>query len=81
MKQLMKSRLFLLLTDTSKEKITLSNLESVYEEFADKLLEKSQKEIDLARLYYDLSFLRLELVEMCSHFSARKGEKCIKFSN
>ncbi|MFC4676912.1 hypothetical protein [Dysgonomonas termitidis] len=78
MKQLMSSRLFLLLTDTSKEKEVLTKLESAYEEFAVTLLEKLQSEIDTTKLYYNLSFVRLELVGIRDYSIDRKEKKCLE---
>jgi hypothetical protein len=62
MKQLMNSRLFSLLSEESGENNFLTKLEEAYEEFAVKLLNKLQIETNIAKLYYHLGFVRLELV-------------------
>lgn len=75
----MSSRLFLLLTESSQSQICLTKLESAYEEFAVTLLEKLQKETNITQLYYNLSFVRLELAEIRDFPSNEKGKKCLEF--
>lgn len=58
----MNSRLFSLLSEESGENNFLTKLEEAYEEFAVKLLNKLQIETNIAKLYYHLGFVRLELV-------------------
>lgn len=79
MRQLMNLRLFSLLTGTSQNKNLLTELKLAYEEFALKLLDKLQTEVNLTDLYYNLGFVRLELVEICNNLSDREGKKCFYF--
>ncbi len=81
MKQLMRSRLFLLLMKTSKEKDVLTELTEAYEEFALKLLDKLQIETNIAKLYYHLGFVRLELVGIRDTLSDGQKKKCVKIHN
>lgn len=78
MKQLMKSKLFSLLSEEIKENNFFTKLKSAYEEFAVILLEKLQKEADIQTLYYNLSFVRLELVGIRDFSSNGKEKKCFK---
>lgn len=79
MKQLMNSRLFSLLEETSQNKDQLIEMKSAYEEFALKLLDKLKTETSLTELYYNLGFVRLELTEICNNLSDRKEKKCPYF--
>lgn len=81
MKQLMSSRLFLLLTKTSKEKDVLTELTKAYDEFALKLLDKLQIESNITKLYYHLGFVRLELVGIRYGLSDKEEKKCLKIYN
>lgn len=75
MRQLIESRLFSLLIRTSKKKDLLTELEEAYEEFAVTLLNKLQTETNNAKLYYYLSFVRLEFVEIRDILSDRQEKK------
>lgn len=68
----------MLLADASARKSVLTELESAYEEFAVTLLEKLQSETDITKLYYNLSFVRLELVGIRDYSIDRKGKKCLE---
>ena len=81
MKQLMSSRLFLLLKEISKGKEVFIKLESAYEEFALKLLDKLQIETNITKLYYHLGFARLELVGIRDGLSDKEEKKCLKIYN
>ena len=81
MKQLTNSRLFLLLTKTSKEKEVLTELTEAYEDFALKLLDKLQIESNITKLYYHLGFVRLELVGIQDGLSDKEEKKCLKIYN
>lgn len=81
MKQLMNSRLFQLLTKASKEKDVLTELTKSYDEFALKLLDKLQIESNIAKLYYHLGFVRLELVGIRDGLSDKEEKKCLKIYN
>lgn len=81
MKQLMNSRLFLLLTKASKEKDVLTELTKAYDEFALKLLDKLQIESNITKLYYHLGFVRLELVGIRGGLSDKEEKKCLKIYN
>ena len=81
MKQLMNSRLFQLLTKASKEKDVLTELTKSYDEFALKLLDKLQIESNIAKLYYHLGFVRLELVGIRDGLSDKEEKKCFKNYN
>lgn len=76
MKQLFDLSLFSLLKEADGEELNESKMEIAYDEFARKLLEKSQLEMDKASLYYHLGFIRLELVGVRSILSDEKGKKC-----
>lgn len=76
MKQLLKLSLFSLLKEPNENKFDQSKMETAYEEFASKLLEKLQLEGDKASLYYHLGFIRLELVEIMNILSDEKKKKC-----
>lgn len=76
MKQLMNTRLFLLLADPSNGKNVLTELNSAYDEFATKLLDKLQSETNITKLYYNLSFVGLELVGIRDNLSDRQEKKC-----
>lgn len=78
MKQLMNLKLFSLLTENPKNKSVLTKLESAYEEFAITLFEKLQKEADITKLYYNLSFVRLELAGIRDLSSDVKEKKCLE---
>ncbi|MFV0330748.1 MAG: hypothetical protein ACK5KL_13180 [Dysgonomonas sp.] len=81
MKQLMNSRLFLLLADTSKEKSVLTELEPAYGEFAVILLNKLQAGTNITKLYYHLGFVRLELVNIRDTLLVGQEKKCLKIYN
>jgi hypothetical protein len=81
MKQLMSSRLFLLLAKTSKGEDLLTELTEVYEEFSVKLLDKLQTETNITKLYYNLGFVRLELVGIQDGLSDKEEKKCLKIYN
>ncbi|MFV0417295.1 MAG: hypothetical protein ACK5KT_01010 [Dysgonomonas sp.] len=78
MKQLMKSKLLLLLTEALKRKNELAKLEEAYDEFAITLLDKLQSETNVTKLYYNLGFVRLELAELRDIPFGEKGKKCLK---
>lgn len=78
MKQLMNLRLFSSLSETSKDKGSLIELEDAYEEFAFELLGKLQTETNLASLYYNLGYARLELAEVRNNLPDGQGGKCFK---
>lgn len=81
MKQLMNSRLFLLLANASVEKSVLTELESAYGEFAVTLLKKLQKETNVIKLYYHLGFVRLELVGIRDTLLGGQEKKCLNIYN
>lgn len=81
MKQLMNSRLFLLLAEASKEKSVLTELESAYGEFAVTLLNKLQAETNITKLYYHLGFVRLELVSIRDTLLDGQEKKCLNIYN
>lgn len=81
MKQLMNLRFFSLLTETSKDNCVLTKLEDAYEEFAVTLLEKLQKETNVTQLYYNLGFVRLELLGFRDIANLKNKKKCIKNYN
>lgn len=81
MKQLMNSRLFLLLANTSAEKNVLTELESAYGEFAVILLNKLQKERNVTKLYSHLGFVRLELVGVRDTLVDGQEKKCLNIYN
>lgn len=81
MKQLMNSNLFSLLKNQYENKRNKSNLEEAYEEFAEKLLDKLRTELDITELYYNLGFVRLELVGIRDSLFGKEGKKCLKYYN
>lgn len=81
MEKLMNSRLFQLLTKTSKEKDVLTELTKAYDEFALKLLDKLQIETNITKLYYHLGFVRLELDGIRETLSDGQEKKCLKIYN
>lgn len=78
MKQLMKLRLFSLLNNASQNNILLTRLDEAYEEFAVTLLDKLQTETDITKLYYNLGFIRLELVGLRDGLSDKEEKKCFE---
>jgi len=81
MKQLMSSKLFLLLTTSSQNENYLTKLENAYEEFASKLLNKLQEETSLIKLFYNLGYVRLELIEICENLLDEEKKNACKFAN
>lgn len=81
MKQLMESRLFSLLNNTSQNKNLLTKLKEAYEEFALKLLDKLQTETNITKLYYNIGFVRLELVGIRDKLSDKEEKKYLKIYN
>lgn len=75
MKELMNLNLFSLLQNPEKLSFNQLNLKFAYEEFAMKLLEKLQKESDKISLYYNLGFIKLELIGVCSSLSSKEKKK------
>lgn len=71
----------MLLANTSKEKCVLTELEFAYEEFAVTLLNKLQKETNVAKLYYHLGFVRLELVGIRDILLSGQEKKCLRNYN
>ena len=78
MQQLMKARLFRLLSETSQNEDFTSQLRESYDDFALKLLAKLQQETNHTELYYSLGFVHLELAGVCERFSGGKEKKCSK---
>lgn len=76
MEQLMNSRLFLLLAETSQDKNLITELKLAYGEFALKLLDRLNTGENLTELYCNLGFASLELADLCNNLSDRQGEKC-----
>lgn len=81
MKQLTQSKLFLLLLEPSQNEKAINQLKKAYEEFAVKLLDKLQIETNIAKLYYHLGFVRLELVGIRDGLSDKEEKKCLKIYN
>lgn len=75
MKQLMQSRLIRLLTEPSLDETYSNNLKNAYGEFAQCLLDKLQSETNLMRLYYNLGFVKMELVGIDLDISNEKKKK------
>jgi len=78
MKQLMSSKLFSLLSENSVNENCLTKLKQAYEEFASTLLNKLQEEKNITKLYYNLGFVRLELVGIRDMLYNGQGKKCLK---
>lgn len=76
MKQLMQLRLFSLLSETSKKESSQTSLNEAYDEFVLKLFSKFKTATNLPELYYNLSYIRLELADICNQLSDGKGKKC-----
>lgn len=81
MQQLIKTRLFRLLSEISQTESSTSQLKDSYDEFALKLLTKLQLETNHTELYYSLGFVHLELAGVCERLSGGKGKKCFKNRN
>ncbi len=79
MKQLTNSRLFCTLTNSSKENVCLTKLESAYEEFTMRLRKKHQTKVSPSELYYNLVIIHLELVGMRKDVYDEQGEKNTKY--
>ena len=80
MKQLIQSKLFLLLLEPSQNEKTINQFKGAYEEFALKLLNKLQIETNITRLYYHLGFVRLELVGIRETLSDGQEKNALKFT-
>lgn len=75
MQQLIKARLFRLLSETSQNEAFTSQLKESYDDFALKLLTKLQLETNHPELYYSLGFVHLELAGVCERFSGGEEKK------
>jgi hypothetical protein len=81
MQQLMKSRIFQLLSEASQNEDFILLLKESYDEFSLKILTKLQLETNLTELYYSLGFVHLELAGICERLSGKEGKKCFKNCN
>ncbi|MDH6309053.1 hypothetical protein M2451_001489 [Dysgonomonas sp. PFB1-18] len=81
MKNLMNLKLFSILSKQDESNNFLTKLEEAYDEFALKLLDKLQIETNIAKLYYHLGFVRLELVGVRDILSNGQEKKCLKIYN
>lgn len=79
MEQLMKMRLFSLLRDGLPSNELLTGLEEAYKEFSQQLLNKLQTGTNLTELYFNLSYVRLELAGVQDNLPDGQGEKCFKY--
>jgi hypothetical protein len=79
MEQLMKMRLFSQLRDSLQSNELLTGLEEAYKEFAQQLLNKLQTGTNLTELYFNLSYVRLELAGVQNNLPDGQGEKCFKY--
>lgn len=68
--------LFSLLSKTEENSNYQSKLKLSYDEFATKLKKKQEAETNPDQFYYDLSYIRLELVEIQNKLSGGKEKKC-----
>lgn len=58
-----------------------TEIQSAYEELASVIYEKIGEKADLPKLYYELGFVRLELMELQSCCLTGKGKKCLELYN
>lgn len=77
MKHLMNLKLFSLLTSKMEGDYVANEVIEAYEEFAVKIFEKLKLESDISELYYNLGFIRLELVGLRDNRSDKMEKKCI----
>lgn len=75
----MKMRLFSLLRDGLPSNELLTGLEEAYKEFSQQLLNKLQTGTNLTELYFNLSYVRLELAGVQDNLPDGQGEKCFKY--
>lgn len=78
MEQLMKLNLLFILKGQLDNSSDQLELETAYDEFAVKLQEKLQSEVNISKLYYSLGLIRLELVGIQDVLSNSKEKKHFK---
>ena len=76
MQKLMQSGLFRLLSDTSQNEVSTSQLEELYDEFALKVLTRLQLVNNPQELYFSLGFVHSKLAGVCEQLSGEQGKKC-----
>jgi len=74
MNELLKERLFILLTESSK-KLTNREIQNAYVDFV-KQVETISSENDYEKIYRNLSIIRIEFASLESIFRYEQGEKC-----
>jgi hypothetical protein len=81
MQQLIKSKLFRILSDNSQKEGFTSQLEESYDEFALKILTRIQQETNQIELYYSLGFVYSKLAGICERLSDEQEKKCLENRN
>ncbi len=76
MQKLMQLRLFRLLSESSQNEVSTSQLEESYDEFALKVLTRLQLEDNPQQLYFSLGFVHSKLAGVCEQLSGKQKKKC-----
>lgn len=80
MKQLLKLRLFSLLTKEIEDDHVANEISKAYEEFALKIFDKLRVEQNITELYYNLGFVRLEqLIGLRDNISGENKKNVLMF--
>lgn len=81
MKQLLNLKFFSLLSENAVNNQGLTELQDAYEEFALTIHERLETGLSMSKLYYEFSFILLEMKEIQSAYSGRQEKKCFYFCN